>query len=329
MTDGPHRIELPDEDEPAVRHPGLQMLVDAARAQPTPLASLDAETLHAAWRAHRARRRARIATLAVAAAVLLGLAALTPRLLEPTPSPSESSGTVAETREPAPPTTQPSSDRAPETTVTPEDAPPRLAAGVEVTRLPGTDPAAAVEITGAHALRLPAGEWSVDSHVSETVEVGIPDGTLELHGGHVQVRVAADVAHAEVLRDEVIHVDLEGRRTPLHPGAPTDAATPSRARPTAEALAAEAEAHLAAGDRAQAIASLRRLVTTYPRSATARTGLIDLGRLLEASGRKDEARCAYAVFLERWPGHALSGDVSRASTALGEGPACKGLRPQR
>ncbi|MCA9710175.1 MAG: tetratricopeptide repeat protein, partial [Myxococcales bacterium] len=187
-------------------------------------------------------------------------------------------------------------------------------------------PEASPQLLGPDRLRLPPGRWSVETEAGRRAEVVLPDRTLELHGAHIHVEVAGDVARVEVLRGEVTE---HHAADPARLEAPAEPAESRRAPLDADALAREAEVHLAAGRRGEAIKSLRRLVTRFPRSAAAQAGLIDLGRLLEREGQADRARCAYALFLERWPSHSLRGDVASAQRALGPGPACDGLRPER
>lgn len=315
----------PEPDEVAVHHPALQQLVEAVRAQPAPRVGLEPEALHAAWKEHRDRRRTRWGVgLAAAAVALLVSRALLSSSPEPDRSTTEAGG-MAEASSPDPsshsPTPSAPEASAPTADRHDEPAPPRLAAAVEVAPLGSTT--GLPEVLGEHRLGLRQGHWSIDSKAPELVTVELPDGTLELRGGHVRVEIAADVSRVEVVRDEVLRLRADGSPAVETPASPT--ASPG---PSADALAQQAEEQLAAGRRGQAIETLRKLVTRHPRSAAARSGLIDLGRLLERAGQTDRARCAYALFLERWPGHALGGDVARAHRALGEGPACRGLRPR-
>lgn len=315
----------PVSDEPSVRHPQLRRMVDAARAEPPPVLQVDAHAVYAGWQQRRAGQRRGLAVgLAVAAAVLLtvGLLELRSAVSEPeapvaiheAPAPTPSAEGPAPTPAPVP------DEPGPDGTVAP--ASPVLASSIVVASLSPTP--ARPQVLGPRHLRLPDGRWSIDSAEAEPVEVELPDGTLRLRGGSVHVQVAGDVAQVEVVRDEVLRVDAQGRWTTLRarPAEPTPGGT------SPAALAREAEELMAAGDRQGAIRALRRLVTRHGRSAAAQAGLIDLGRLLKAAGQPDEARCAYGLFLERWPGHALAGDVTRARQALGEGPACDGLRPR-
>lgn len=321
----------PPSDEPAVRHEGLRVLVDAARAEPAPTLRVDAQAVYAGWQQRRTGQRRGLAVgLVLAATVLLGVGVLELRgAIDRTSNADEpvavdggstpaARATGVEDAGPAPvpdPTHQGVAPREPTPSVAPV-----LAATIHVSPL--TPGMAAPEVLGARTLRLPAGSWSIDSEEAEPVEVALPDGTLELRGGSVQVQVAGDVAHVEVLRAEVLRVDATGQRITLRPRLAVAGPSPAE-------LAREAEELMAAGDRAGAIRTLRRLVTRHGRSAAAQAGLIDLGRLLKASGQPDEARCAYGLFLTRWPGHALAGDVTRAREALGKGPSCDALRPRK
>jgi len=329
MTVEPFR---PAPDEPAVRHPRLRAMVDAVQAEPPPELQVDAQAVYAGWQQRRTGQRRGLAVgLALAAAVLLTVGVLELRSATQEPD----TPVTARTDSPAPsaPSTRAA---APEPTpevlapVEPTEAvAPVLAASIHVSPLSPTT--AVPEVLGPRRMRLPEGSWSIDSEEAEPVEVALPDGALELRGGSVHVQVAGDVAHVEVLRDEVLRVDARGRWTTLRTrpaevvAEPTEPAT----GPSPAELAREAEELMAAGDRAGAIRALRRLVTRHGRSAAAQAGLIDLGRLLKASGQPDEARCAYGLFLARWPGHALAGDVTRAREALGGGPTCDGLRPNK
>lgn len=324
----------PDDDEPAVRNPRLRLMVEAARAEPAPALRVDVEAVHAGWQERRAGRRRSVAVvLSLAAAVVLGVG-----LVQLRGAADEPEAPVAASGErPVPAVTDREGDHPVATpdamgpdAIEPSVA-PKLAATIHVS--PQGPAAGAPEVLGPRELRLPDGRWSIDSEEAEPVRIALPDGALELRGGSVHVQVAGTVSHVDVLRDEVLRVDLRGQWTTLQaadlpPAEPTEPTGPTATSPSAAALAREAEALLAAGDRAGAIRTLRRLVTRHGRSATAQAGLIDLGRLLKAAGQPDEARCAYGLFLERWPGHALAGDVTRARAALGEGPACDGLQPR-
>lgn len=105
-------------------------------------------------------------------------------------------------------------------------------------------------------------------------------------------------------------------------------AVPRKPAPDASELAREAEEAMAQQRRGDAIRALRTLVRRYPSSSAARAALLDLGRLLRADGRRDEARCAYRQLVARWPSDPMRGEIDRVLESLGDGPDCKGLRPQ-
>ena len=118
-----------------------------------------------------------------------------------------------------------------------------------------------------------------------------------------------------------------------------DVATPHVATPpTADApgegsdvraLARRAEALLTSGQRDGAIAVLTQITRLHAHEPAARAALLDLAPLLKAAGRVDEARCAYRLYLERYPARAqLADDVRKALDRLGDGPACDGLDPR-
>jgi hypothetical protein len=324
----------PPPDEPPLRDPRLQVFVDAARAEPPPVVRVDAHAVYVGWQQRRTGQRRGLAVgLAVAAAVVLTMGVL--ELRAPT-GPGEAPVAVHQPPQAPQPANgaSPSPPPEPEVAVPVQAATPVLAAGIHVASLEPTP--VLPEVLGPRHVRLPDGRWSIECDHAEPVEVSLrAGGGLQLRGGSVHVQVAGDVVHVDVLREQVVRIDAEGRRTTLRRSVPettdlaTDAATDSAAAsPSPAELAREAEERMAAGDRQGAIRTLRRLVTRHGRSAAAQAGLIDLGRLLKAAGQTDAARCAYGLFLTRWPAHALAGDVTRARQALGEGPSCDGLRPR-
>ena len=324
----------PSDEEPAVIHPTLRAMVDAARRQPAPQIELDEETLHEQWLLHRARRRNALGLgLGFAAAASLAMLLVRPGSVD---EPVESRGVgpaVAEVASAArkdprerstglgsKPEADPSSEVIAGDALAAAEPTPTLASTIEVLAL--EESGAAPKVLGPRHLELPDGRWSLRNPDDSAVTVTAGDQVLELRGGQIHVEVAGDVARVEVRSGEVVRFDAEGRSL----------ATPSvdpKSTPSADVLAREAEAHLLAGRRRQAIKSLRRLVSSHPRSSATPAALIDLGRLLERVGRHDEARCAYATFMVRWPQHNLLGDVRRAHDALGDGLDCRGLRPRR
>ncbi len=330
----------PSTQEPAVMHPQLLQMVEAARSQPMPEVAVDAETLHAAWKQRKRSHRTVLGSLVVAAAAAAIVTLAVPWSSSSTPS-SDSSAAL-ESIAVAPTVAQEATvsvDTTPATELADSvaSAPPILSESITVQAL---EPSSVQpEVLGAHHLRLPTGWWSIDSVAAEPVQIEVGEQRLEIQRGHVQVRVAAEaVVDTQVLRGALVHLSSDGRvvarsgpsQTADAGPASAERATRRPARPGPDALAQEADEHLAAGRRGRAIKSLRRLVTQYPRSAAAPTALIDLGRLLDRAGRDDEARCAYGLFLQRWPQLSSAGEVRRAREALGEGSVrCRGLTPRR
>ena len=171
---------------------------------------------------------------------------------------------------------------------------------------------------------------TVDPHAdAEPLRLHAGGGVVEVTHGRVQLSVAGDRVEVALREGVAVWVAPDGARSPL---APEDVPEDSSATPPTEGpaeLARRAEAQLAAGKRDAAAALLRQLVTGHPASPQARTGLLDLAGLLKTDGRVDEARCAYALYLARYPGQEqLAGEVRRALDRLGAGPACRGLRPR-
>ena len=321
----------PDANEPAVRSEGLRVLVDAARAEPTPPVGVDAAALHDAWATRRSSRRravvglgiaAGLAGLAIAAAVPDGAPRSTPST-EVAAAPLEPPADDGEARRAARPAPTP---RATAIEPSPDDAPVdvvRLARNMTVVATEAASQAQP-EVLQPDRVRLPQGHWEVRNPTEAPLHVVLPDGEVEVAVAVIHVEVAGQTATVTVQEGEVHRHAADGRVTTL------GVTEPSTAPPTSSAvdLAAHAETQLVAGQHARAIATFRKLIGAHPRSPEARVGLIDLARLLEARGRADEARCAYALFEKRWPGHALGGDVARAREALGPGPKCRGLRPR-
>lgn len=97
----------------------------------------------------------------------------------------------------------------------------------------------------------------------------------------------------------------------------------------ADELARRAEKAMAARRRDEAIALLTTLVRRFPKAPAAKAALLDLGRLLRDDGRPDHARCAYRLLVDRWPSEAKAPEITRVLASLGDGPECRGLKPQR
>jgi hypothetical protein len=325
------RFPTPQEHEPAVFDPRLKALVDMARAQPLPPLRVRAEDLHDAWAQHR-RGRWRKALIG-AAAVLVGvsLAGVLPRLVDDAQpgvvAHSSRAHAVTPTRsathddaigsEAAPvPSNAAQSTEPQDGTALPGEG-PRLAAGV---RFEPIDPTRAqFEVVGTWAVTVAAGVYRVEVPVEA--------------GRGVQITVDERILLVEPGATVELDADHEPRVTVVRGQANWIEQGPQRTRPgdrsSASDLGRRAEARMTAGDRDGAIAALTELVRTYPQSAAARAGLLDLARLFRVAKRSDEARCAYGMYLRRWPGSRVQGEVERALAQLGEGPRCRGLRPVR
>jgi hypothetical protein len=298
-------IRPPDRDEPAVRSPELLRFVAAAKAATPPATRATADAVFAGFEARRRSHRRVGIGLAVAAAAVLALVWARPSFMSQRTGPK---GPV-------------------DSTLAAATAPnvPELASAVRVTVAEGPAPA----VRGAWELELAPGRYELEvaEHPGpELLRARTPSGHLELSHGFVTLIVAGDRTEA-VLRTGVARwVAGDGTRQELSPPVPADSIDPNAG--PAE-LARRADALLAEGRRDAAIRVLDRLVTGFPADPAARTALLDLGRLLRSEQRTDEARCAHALYLERYPGKAqLADEVAEALARLGPGPACDGLRPR-
>ncbi len=314
-------------DEPAVHSPELRRLVALAQDRPAPRSRLDADAIHAAYLAARAGQRRRLAGLAglAVAAALAGV--VVSRLDLGLSRETGPIGHVAENMAPGP------------GLVTPvQPLGPVLAAGVRVVAVAADTPSPTV--LGAWDVGLADGRYvlEVDEHAGpEVLRARSAGGTVELRHGRVQVVVGAARVEATLEHGVGEWVAQDGAREPLmSPAAvePSEPSEPTAGTPIDEpvdvsALARRAERLLTAGKREPAIKLLTQIVTTHPEHPTARGALLDLGPLLKASGRTDEARCAYRLYLERYPGkRQLADQVEKALNRLGDGPACRGLKPR-
>lgn len=322
-----------DPDEPAVHNAALLPFVEAARQQSARRLYLDAATVSKAWAQRRASKRR---VLAVAVAAGLGALALGGlygnRANEPSPTPSTTSSPAVAATDPTPSVQSPAPVPTPE--ATPEVAPPpvQLADAIRLTAA-GDGPAPQYRIDGPYEVTVHAGATvvSVDD-AAQPLVVHTPDADFEIHTGVTHVVVAGDVARVEVIEGTTFRITRDGGREQL--GTVTAQVQPPKAKSpatdegvTADMLADRAEQRLTAGDRNGAIKHLRQLVRKFPSSGAARTGLLDLARLLKADGHKAEARCAYQEFLNRHPRSSVVGEVERALDKLGEGQ-CRGLKPR-
>ncbi|WAS95914.1 tetratricopeptide repeat protein [Nannocystis punicea] len=302
-------IRPPDLGEPAVRSPELLRLVQAARSAPPPVLKVSSDAVFAGFQVRRRDRRRLVGGLALAAAAAVALVWARPSFM------SSRTGTLE-----------------PVATVSSEAshvAAPALAAAVRVVAEDG--PAAGVR--GEWQVELGDGRYDVTvaAHAGpELLRVDTAGGTVEIAQGRVVIVVAGTRTEAVLSTGVATWIAPDGARTPLAV-APAETGLDDEPGPKASPseLARHADALLAAGRRDAAIRVLDLLVTTHPDSPPARAALLDLARLLKAAARTDEARCAYALYLERYPGkEQLADEVEAALNRLGPGPACTGLRPR-
>jgi hypothetical protein len=315
-------IRRPDPDEPAVFSPELRRLVDVVRAEPPPAVNVDIAAISAAVDEQRRGRRRGLLVLAGAAAAVIALVSVLPDMsARPGPVEPVAQNMAAAPVAPAPGVTPP----APEAPA-PTPAAPTLAPEIRAVAEAGPAPT----VRGPWEIELPPGRYDLEVGAHPGLEVLIartPNGAVEVAYGRVSVVVAGDSTEAVLRTGVAVWVAPDGARTPIA-GEVVPEDMPETPGVSAAELARRAEKLLAAGKRDAAAPVLRELVTTYPHSAAARGALIDLGRILKADGKVDEARCAYKLYLARYAGkqHLVS-DVQQALERLGDGPACRGLRP--
>lgn len=318
---------LPESDPLAASHPDFRRLVESIRELPPPRPRRDAAALHAAFLAARQARRRRViayASLAIAAALaVLVLARLDLGL-------SKGTGTqdhvAADTR---PASAEPHLAPAPEPAPAPAAAPTLNPAARVVAGNTGTP---SPTVLGPWEVELAPGRYSAELDPQPDggpLRLRAPDGTLEIHHGRFEMLVGAARTELTLQQGHGVWVAGDGRRVELTPPAAAPLPPPSGpATPDVSALARHAEELLTAGKRDAAIRQLSQIVTAHPQHPAARAALLDLAPLLGAVGRVDEARCAYRLYLARYPGkQQLADQVEKALARLGEGRSCRGLKP--
>ena len=170
-------------------------------------------------------------------------------------------------------------------------------------------------------------EAEAASQAPATTRIEGAQGEADLH----PTRGAASRAPVEGDAPLAVEPEPEPELEIDEPAPPTERRTDSaavRGSESAAELSQRAEAEIGEGRPSAAIKTLTKIVRVHPRSAEARSALMDLGRLHRAAGSNDRARCAYTLYLQRWPMSSLDADVRRALNALGPGPACSGLTPR-
>jgi hypothetical protein len=157
------------------------------------------------------------------------------------------------------------------------------------------------------------------------LQIELPGRTLELVEGRATIEVVGVDAAVRLHTGVAAWIGGDGLRTQIEV-TQLDLTTGDAHEP-AVALAREADRLLARGEHEQAIATLRRLVEHHPSASQTRAAVLDLARLLDTAGRDREARCAYALHLERWPNSSVTAEVEAQLAQLGE-TECRGLHPE-
>lgn len=308
--------------EPSETPAGLQRFVAAARAQPLVETNVSAEAVAAGLEAHRRRAQAR-RTLLLSASVAMAASVIAAALLWPLLSARSTDESRGEPEVAA-------ADRI-EPEHTPSDAGHALASAV---RLRSTAP---VEVLGPWSIALDGGthEIEVDRNAEHALTIALPDRSLELLWGSISVEFVDEEAAIRLYTGVAAWIGEDGQRSQISveqleleaPAKPSGEDSSPSLAPSAAELARSAERALAAGERDEAVAIYRQLIRKHPRASQTRAAVLDLARLLRASGQIDEARCAYRLYLERWPDSAVRTEVESQLDRLGTGPRCRGLSP--
>jgi hypothetical protein len=188
------------------------------------------------------------------------------------------------------------------------------------------------EIRDAWSVALGEGTHEVElvrehGDADKPLRIELPGRTLELVEGRVTIEVVGDEAAIRLHTGVAAWIGSDGQRTEIeveHIELETTDQVGEQAPASATTLAREADRLLAADERAQAIDTLRRLIETYPHASQARTAVLDLARLLAATDRESEARCAYELYLARWPDSSVTAEVEAQLAQLAKAD-CRGL----
>ncbi|PRQ02482.1 hypothetical protein ENSA5_23000 [Enhygromyxa salina] len=301
--------------------PGLRRFVEAAREQPITATRVTAEAVLAGLEQERRRTQGR-RTLMLSAALALAASIAAIALLSPLLSDRKAG--------------------AQELALDPDGAASKVDAegGSGSASLDGLAHAirlrssSTVEVRGPWSIALGEGvhELEVRATPGHALRVSLPDRELELVEGSATIEIVEGSAALRLHTGVAAWVDAGAAVTHrtaisvehIEEGAP-EANSPE---PSAAVLAREADSLLVAGKRDEAIGVLRRLVLEHPHASQTRAAVLDLGRLLRNAKRGDEARCAYELYLHRWPGSAVEGEVHSLLEGLGPGRDCRGLTPR-
>lgn len=325
--------------EPIATRPALRMFVEAAREQPIAPTRLSAHEVQRAFQqqqqAQRHSRRQLVLGLSLGSLTMAAAAALALFVL---PGSRTSDDAASPRIAAAPATGEALRGEAPgDEESTPPTNPLALNPAIHVTS--STD---APQVLGPWTIALQGGEHAVrvEPSAGRALRIELPERTLELVHGELDVQIVAqaDAAPFVLVRLEsgvAAWIGADGTRTQIEveridvpvkiASATTELAS---AEPSAAELARKAEQQLLSGAREDAIGTLRKLVRKYPRTPQARTALLDLARQERLAGQPDRARCAYLLYLERWPHSEVRGEIDKQLGKLGEGPACRGLDPR-
>lgn len=327
--------------EPIATRPALRMFVEAAREQPIAPTRLSAHEVQRAYRqqqqAQRHSRRQLVLGLSLGSLTMAAAAALALFVLPGSRTNEAARPVVAA----APATTEALhgealNGEAPRGESTPRANPLALNPAIHV-----TSSTEAPQVLGPWTIALLGGEHAVrvEPSAGRALRIELPARTLELVHGELDVQIVpqADAPFVLVRLESGVAawIGADGTRTPIEVeriDVPVNIASTTselaNAEPSAAELARKAEQQLLSGAREDAIGTLRKLVRKYPRTPQARTALLDLARQERLAGQPDRARCAYLLYLERWPHSEVRGEIDKQLGKLGEGPACRGLDPR-
>lgn len=318
------------EPDSTLVRPELQPFVEAARTQKIAGTRVTAESVQAGLEHSRRRSQAqRMLWVSGAGAVAASVSVLA--LLGPlwwgdergSPATRASEAAQIEVVQP---------DPAPTTATEGATSERQLAAAVRL-RSTGSP-----EIRDAWSVALGEGTHEIElqrepGQAKTPLRIDLPGRALELIEGSATIEVVGHDAAVRLHIGVAVWIGPDGRRTQIEVeqlvGA-IDEETEAVDKPdieSAASLARQADQSLAAGEREQAIATLRRLVELHPRASQTRAAVLDLARLLAATGRERQARCAYELYLDRWPNSAITAEVE-AQLARLEPATCRGLVPK-
>lgn len=322
--------EQPQAEKPLLSRPALRAFVQAAQSQPIAPTHLTAHEVQRAWaREQREQQRTR---KVLAFGVVLGLAAAAMIAVVTTPLLADRD-----------------QDRASEVAIEHDSSESNdvAASGASGSLRPASgslDPAirvrsdldAAPRVLGPWSIALDGGihEIAVQAVPDHALRIELPGRTLELVHGELSVELVGPAAVVRLESGTAGWIEGEGTRTQIEVErielgeVSGESSEPMGSEPSASDLAREAERQLLAGHRDEATRLLRKLVRKYPRAPEAGTALMDLAVQERLAGHTDRARCAYQLYVERWPHSEVRAEIDKQLAKLGQGPTCRGLDPR-